>query len=241
MAKRCEEEFNPWPAFVDVFSSVILVMLLFLLITIVNIVYYSQFKFKVSYTGTIIKEDLIASAEMKKVEVPKISNDEIKKIEVPQNKAENFQVVKQEEILKTHTKDNTSEMQRAGKDLSRMYEDDVTKQKTVATDEYLLLNFGSNAIKLDNPIISQVREFIKNTKLKYPKHIVKISAVDPTNQISATVMKQISLARTLNTRNLVRQMGYDIKDVRIDLLRPNATNIINQNENGYLIIRIEKK
>jgi hypothetical protein len=87
----------------------------------------------------------------------------------------------------------------------------------------------------------QVREFINKTKQKNFKHVVKISAVDPTNQISATVMKQISLARTLNARNLVRQMGYDIKDVRIDLLNPNATNILNQNENGYLIIRIERK
>ena len=48
MAKKRAEEFNPWPPFVDIFSSVILVLLLFLLITIVNIAYYAQFKFKVS-------------------------------------------------------------------------------------------------------------------------------------------------------------------------------------------------
>ncbi|MDD3505072.1 MAG: hypothetical protein PHX65_00780 [Sulfurimonas sp.] len=105
----------------------------------------------------------------------------------------------------------------------------------------MLLNFGSNAIKLDNPVILQIREFINKIRQKNFKHVVLISAVDSTNQISATVMKQISLARTLNARNLIRQMGYDIKDVRIDLLTPNATKIINQNENGYLIIRIEKK
>ncbi|MDD3505073.1 MAG: hypothetical protein PHX65_00785 [Sulfurimonas sp.] len=66
MAKGCEQEFNPWPAFVDVFSSVILVMLLFLLITIVNIVYYAQFKHKVSYTGAITKDEVISSKETKK-------------------------------------------------------------------------------------------------------------------------------------------------------------------------------
>ena len=31
MACKFEEEFNPWPSFVDIFSSVILVLLLFLL------------------------------------------------------------------------------------------------------------------------------------------------------------------------------------------------------------------
>jgi hypothetical protein len=32
MAQKFEEEFNPWPSFVDLFSSVILVLLLFLLV-----------------------------------------------------------------------------------------------------------------------------------------------------------------------------------------------------------------
>lgn len=59
MAIRCEDEFNPWPSFVDIFSSVILVMLLFLLVVLVNLGYYAQFKYKVSYTGSIATDDLI--------------------------------------------------------------------------------------------------------------------------------------------------------------------------------------
>ena len=61
MAKRCEDEFNPWPSFVDIFSSVILVMLLFLLVVLVNLGYYAQFKYKVSYTGSIATDDLIVN------------------------------------------------------------------------------------------------------------------------------------------------------------------------------------
>ena len=59
MAIKCEEEFNPWPSFVDIFSSVILVLLLFLLVTIVNIGYYAQFKYKIQYTGSVTTEDII--------------------------------------------------------------------------------------------------------------------------------------------------------------------------------------
>lgn len=59
MSKRCEDEFNPWPSFVDIFSSVILVMLLFLLVLLVNLGFYAQFKYKVSYTGSIATDDLI--------------------------------------------------------------------------------------------------------------------------------------------------------------------------------------
>lgn len=215
MAKKYIEEFNPWPAFVDVFSSVILVMLLFLLITIVNIVYYSQFKFKVAYTGAILNDKVISAPETKKIEV----------------------LEKKEDVQKEHS----GNLEAAGKDLSRIYEDEATKQEVVMAQEHLILNFGSNDIKIDNPTILQIREFINKAKQKNIKHIVKISAVDPTNQISATVMKQISLARTLNARNLIRQMGYEIKDVRVDLLHPNVTKIVNQNKNGYIIIRIEKK
>lgn len=220
MAKKHIEEFNPWPAFVDLFSSVILVLLLFLLITVVNIVYYSQFKFKVAYTSAILNDKVISAPETKKVEILEKKEDAPKEVKV---------------------KENVGNIEAAGKDLSRIYEDEATKQEVVMAEEHLLVNFGSNDIKIDNPTIVQIREFINKIKQKNLKHTVKISAVDPTNQISATVMKQISLARTLNARNLIRQMGYDIKDVRVDLLHPNAAKIINQNKNGYIIIRIEKK
>lgn len=223
MAKKHIEEFNPWPAFVDLFSSVILVLLLFLLVTVVNIIYYSQFKFKIAYAGAMLNDKVISAPETKKVEVLEKKEDIQKEVQVVQ------------------IKERIGNMEAAGKDLSRIYEDEITKQEVVMADEHLLINFGSNDIKIDNQIIVKIREFINKIKQKNIKHIVKISAVDPTNQISATVMKQISLARTLNARNLIRQMGYDIKDVRVDLLHSNAEKIVNQNNNGYIIIRIEKK
>lgn len=223
MAKqRCDEEFNPWPPFVDIFSSVILVMLLFLLITIVNIAYYAQFKFKVSYTGTIATDEIILKPDIKKEDI--------------------VVVKKQEQIIEDpETKDLVGDIESAGKDLSRIYEDEYTKQATMASDSYLIVNFGGPDIKLDNPIILQIKTFINEMKEKYPNNKVKISAVDPTNQISATVMKQISLSRTINTRNLIRQMGYDIKDVQVDLLNVNLLGVDNTNPNGFIIIRVEQK
>ena len=222
MAKKRAEEFNPWPPFVDIFSSVILVLLLFLLITIVNIAYYAQFKFKVSYTGTIATTEIINSSAPTKAQI-KEKNLEMK-IEDP--------IDEQKDI---------GEIETVGKDLSRIFEDETTKQATISTDDYLVVNFGSDGIKLDDPIIVQIKDFIVKSKVKYPKHIVRISAVDPTNQISATVMKQISLARTLNVRNFIRSLNYEIKDVQVDLLKPSSLNIENKNDFGYLIIRIEKK
>ena len=62
MSCKCEEEFNPWPSFVDIFSSVILVLLLFLWVVLANLDYYAQFKYKVSFNGSISTDDLITSS-----------------------------------------------------------------------------------------------------------------------------------------------------------------------------------
>ncbi len=221
MGKKHVDEFNPWPPFVDIFSSVILVLLLFLLITIVNIAYYAQFKFKVAYTGTIATNELVLQNN-----APQVSKKE--KVDV-----------KVEDPIENQ--ENIGDIQSAGKDLSRIYQDDNTKQKVISSDDYLVINFGSETVKLDDPIIVQIKDFIAKMKKKYPNNIVHVSAVDPTNQISATVMKQISLARTLNARNLVRKLNYKRKDVQVDLLNPKSLNINNKNEFGYIILRVEKK
>jgi len=69
MAGRCLDEFNPWPSFVDIFSSVILVLLLFLLVLIVNIGYYAQFKFKVQYDGSIATDKVVLMDDSERIEV----------------------------------------------------------------------------------------------------------------------------------------------------------------------------
>ena len=95
MPKRCPEDFNPWPPFVDIFASVILVMLLFLLITIVNIGYYAQFKFKTSYTASVVTKEPIVSEEQSKVTTtqPECKPVPIKEDAIPEDKAFSFHKV----------------------------------------------------------------------------------------------------------------------------------------------------
>lgn len=64
MAKKRVEPFNPWPGFVDLFASVIMVILMFMLVLIINISYYSQFRYKISYAGTVpVKQDVTEAIE----------------------------------------------------------------------------------------------------------------------------------------------------------------------------------
>jgi cellulose synthase/poly-beta-1,6-N-acetylglucosamine synthase-like glycosyltransferase len=227
MGKKCLEEFNPWPPFVDIFSSTILVLLLFMLILIVNLGYYAQFKFKVSYTGTVATDQLI-----------KESTPRVNKVEIltEQKSVEDQKIVKSSVISQVQEK---KELERVGQDLVKVADEKATLQNTIEKENSMLLNFADKEIILDDVITQEVKKFISKMREKFPKHKVIVSSVEPSNQISATVAKQISLARTLNVRNLIRKLRYKKSDVRIRLMDDNFKTDLPQNESGYVLIYIK--
>lgn len=201
---KCEEEFNPWPSFVDIFSSVILVMLLFLLVTLVNLGYYAQFKFKISYTGSIATDDLILNSNPQPV-VEKVLKTKKEVQEVVDKLQEKIEVLEK-------TLQNTKNLESPGIDYAEQMDDNKeSKQKSIETDEYMIVTFKDNEIFVDDAIIKKIKAFTKNIKEKIGEHKIYISAVDPKNQVSATIAKQISLGRTISARNLIRKFGYEKK------------------------------
>ncbi len=232
MGKKCLEEFNPWPPFVDIFSSTILVLLLFMLILIVNLGYYAQFKFKVSYSGTIATDQLITESIPSKNMVKEIK---VKKEITEQEKQETV-VQKTSIISEVQEK---KEFERAGQDLVQIDDQESTLQNTVEKDDHLIVNFAEKEILLDDPTIRQIKEFIVKMKNKFPKHKIIVSSVEPSNQISSTVGKQISLARTLNTRNLIRKQGYKKSEVRVRLLDEKIRKKLPDNEAGFVYISVK--
>jgi len=229
MGKKCLEEFNPWPPFVDIFSSTILVLLLFMLILIVNLGYYAQFKFKVSYAGTIATDQLITES------IPSKSMVKVKK-EITEEVKQETVVQKTSIISEVQEK---KEFERAGQDLVQIDDQESTLQNTVQKDDYLIVNFAEKEILLDDPTIRQIKEFIVKMKNKFPKHKIIVSSVEPSNQISSTVGKQISLARTLNTRNLIRKQGYKKSEVRVRLLNEEIRKKLPDNEAGFVYISVK--
>ena len=183
MAVRCEDEFNPWPSFVDIFSSVILVMLLFLLVVLVNLGYYAQFKYKVSYTGSIASDDLILNDNPKQVEIKEeiIEKQESTKEAQTQKKQETQSVqalqkevirlrkMIEERTVKAKEKEE-SEIEAGGIDVKDRKDDDLkSKQATVISDEYFIVSFKGNEIFIDNEITKKLKVFIDDVKKKYKK------------------------------------------------------------------------
>lgn len=246
MSKKCEDEFNPWPSFVDIFSSVILVMLLFLLVLLVNLGYYAQFKFKVSYTGTITTDELIFNSTPSTLQIEQIVEQEESKKEQTQNIQEMKQeIVRLKKIIEERTvkakEKDEAQLESGGIDVADVKDDDNdSKQVLLQNEEYFIITYKGNEIFLDNKIAKDLKLFLLDVKKKYKNHKILITAADVQGQASATVAKQISLARSLGTRNLIRKFGYEKKDVRIDLLASTEVKEDINKQNGYLVIRIKR-
>lgn len=240
MACKFEEEFNPWPSFVDIFSSVILVLLLFLLVVLANLGYYAQFKYKVSYNGSIATDDLI----VKKSSSSSGSNP---------NSDLNIQIIKEQKqmILALQNQLNSDpinvksakgsdEVESPGIDVADKKEDSTEVQKMITAEEYLIITYKDDELFVDDVISKQLKDFLAKAKSKYQTHQINIYSSDIKDQLSSTISKQISLARTMSVRNLIKKFGYEKKDIKIDLAsKPEIKETIDA-KNGYLAIKIIK-
>lgn len=229
MAKKRVEPFNPWPSFVDLFASVIMVILMFMLILIVNITYYAQFKYKVSYTGTVAIEQAVAKP------VAILDKKEQEPLEKKKESVINEKTIK---IVKDATKKELEAI--AGVDLS-MTSNNFTRQDNVFHEDWMVVKYLDSEVILDSKSIKDIDKFLQGAKEKFPQHSIWIYIKEPQNQISASVGKQIALSRILNIRNLLRNREYKDEDVMIKLRDKIPLKNIIEHASGYAIITIHRK
>ena len=252
MACKIEEEFNPWPSFVDIFSSVILVLLLFLLVVLANLGYYMQFKYKVSYTGSISTSELIGSpSSVMASETTKTSSSAANgtnpnsdlNIQIIQEQKQMIlalqnQIAVEETALKSAK--GTDEAISAGINIADKAEDSTELQKMITSDDYLVITYKADELFVDDVISKQLKDFLSKAKSKNASHQIFIYSSDTKNQLSATIAKQMSLARTMSVRNLIKKFGYEKKDINIDLSTlPEIKEPIDA-KNGYIVIKTTK-
>lgn len=220
---RQVEEFNPWPAFVDLFASIIMVVLMFLLVLIVNVAFYAQYKYKIAYTGSVPVESLITE-----------ENQENKKPKDQQKIIETLEK-EQQKLL-----DIADEIVVSGVDLT-VADHEYVRQDNIINLDWMIIKFMQNELILDPGAIKELQGFIEKAKKEYPNHSVEIFISEPKKQISGTVARQIGLSRALNVRNVVRKQNYKNEDVLVRLRKelPPAQKI--EHDSGYVLISIMKK
>lgn len=251
MAGSSDGEFNPWPAFVDIFSAVILVMLLFLMVVLANLGYFSQFKYKVSYSGAVSSDDIIRNNN-RTTEEEVISKSETPP-DIKPNSDLNIQIIDQQKQMilalqkqlsadpnNVKSAEGSDAVVSAGINVADKKENSSEIQKMLTADEYLVITYKADELFVDDLISRQIKDFLSKAKAKYPTHQVNIYSVDIKEQLSSTISKQISLARTMSVRNLIRKFGYEKKDIKIDLAsKPDIKESVDA-KNGYLVIKIVK-
>jgi len=236
MANKCLEEFNPWPSFVDIFSSVILVLLLFLLVLIVNVGYYAQFKFKIQYEGSIATDKVILTQTNDVIKVDEERKDELK---------DNDHV-----LQTTNMKDITTQamqkyltaatdIESAGEDLAdKKRSDKEQTQEIKEEDKIFYVKFNGNEVFINEQIVSKLKLFINKIKKKYPNAKITLSSIDPTDQVSLTVTKQISLGRIISTRTLIQKFKFNMKNLHLKLSDKIKIPEDINSKYGFIIVKV---
>ena len=194
-AKKCEEEFNPWPPFVDVFSSVILVLLLFVLVMIVNVAYYMQFNSKVKSTS---KEKSLANNLQKGVDPTEL-------------------VTLKKNIIQVEAKTSNLSMFKGGKSegnaISSKKDDKKYKQKVISSSGSMLIVYDDKEIFINASTKTKLKSFAK----KYKNKKIVLEIANSTKIISKTIAKQISLSRVVTIKNILKKSGINLSNIKIKL------------------------
>ncbi len=216
-AKRCEEEFNPWPPFVDVFSSVVLVLLLFILVLIVNVAYYTQFNAKIDSVSEKKSKinnlqagvDITEMVSLHKIEKPKkdvAGNDSL----FSGGKAEGNALGSSSKVQSKKTQ----------------------KVKKIA-DNTVIIGYEDSHIFLASEIKRELGSFVK--KMKKENQKVVISMAYPVNMISTTMKKRTSISRVIDVKNSLQKMGIKLSDIKIRM----HDNSDAKYPDGYVKIQVE--
>jgi len=219
-AKKCEVEFNPWPPFVDVFSSVILVLLLFILVTIVNVAYYMQFNAKTNSQASTKSQtdslqagadvtDMISIAKVQKPAKDAAGNDSLFTGGMSEGNA-----------ISVANTDTSTEKQLV----------DKSKQGE------LTVGYQDKEIFITKEVKGDIQAFINAQKKKNPKAKFEISVAQPTRVLGTTIPKQISLGRALNVKNMIKKMDVKLSDMHLKMQKTSDKNY----GFGYVKVKVVK-
>jgi hypothetical protein len=224
MSKQCIEEFNPWPPFVDIFSSVILVLMLFLLIVVVNLGYYMQFNSK---SNNIIEKETTESYDRKVDKTVKELQDEVQSLRQELKSKEKLE--KQDEALQGMGSGNAIKREKD--------EEFKGKQTIEQIKEDSIIVFDNTEIFIDKTIKSKIVQTAKSLLRKHPNSNLILSVGDPKRVAGNTVAKRISLGRVLNIKTLLKNASIDRERVKIKYRQKEKLD----HEFGYIRVSVEKQ
>ncbi len=237
MAQKCLEEFNPWPSFVDIFSSVILVLLLFLLVLIINIVYYAQFKYKVSYDGSLSQTEVILS----KIEPMSLNTSKSREQNDATSNNKDDIVLKSDQSMQAFMDAATGE-EESGENIGDSMKNDIKQTQDILEEEKVFyIQYNGNEIFVEEQIIHRLEIFVNKIKNKYPSAKLQLTTIDPQKEVSASITKQISLGRVVYTRLLIKNLDFPAKNIKLKLNSKHEVPAEFDSKFGLIIVKAVNK
>lgn len=216
-------EMNPFISYVDLFASIIMVLLLFILILFVNVGYYLQFNSKDK------TEEKIPDIQQEKSQAEKVitaSKIEDKK-EMEKAKAIQFFIPKET--------NNTTPVQGGEVEGNTLSKQSETYALADFKEQDLVISFKNNEYFLSKEIIAQVTAFMENILTKNPNVLFYISVNDSKKIISSTQTKQVSLGRILSIKNALEKDPALKNRIKLNYQQAESLNY----EFGYLKIDVK--
>ncbi len=217
--RKCEEEFNPWPPFVDVFSSVVLVLLLFILILIVNVAYYMKFNSKVDSTATTksLTNNLQSASDITDMVT-------LAKMQKPKEDAGG----KESLFAGGKSEGNAMNVKKEKKK--------IENQEIINKNGEMMVIYKDNGLFTSSNAKNSIKAFIKKVKSENPKVKIEISLGKPRNVLGRSAPKQIALGRALGVKSIIQKSGFSLSKLKLNL--KNQKN--KEHEYGYLKLKIIK-
>lgn len=198
-------EMNPWPSFVDIFASVILVLLLFMLVLMSIIAFNAQFISKIKLAGS---EDSAATKDDKTTHEETPMSESIKQamqmIEAKTSQSKNpddaaVPVIAAETKVESNATKLYSGGQRDGSSIQADIEQKVALQEFKKNE--MLIVFKDKEIFLNSDIIAEVSDAVMSLIKARPGANVTLEVSDPSEILSSSIARQISLGRIVNLKN----------------------------------------
>ncbi|MCB1651204.1 MAG: hypothetical protein KDI46_04040 [Alphaproteobacteria bacterium] len=215
-----------WPGFVDILSAVIIMFVFFVMITaIVMYVLSIEFKKKLESENQQKVSEMVDSqfkAQMQEVLSGDVSIDELKEkfeYEVKINELD-----QQRQKLEKENTDLSYEVEELHDVIDQIKADmsQSNDQSTTVKNENLVIMYSKNDITLSEDteklIETHVKEFMDKNKVKKVK--VRLQSSDNPNAPTISVSREISLARSLNARNVFLKNGVEASDIDIEYIKP---------------------
>ncbi|WP_263833869.1 hypothetical protein [Sulfurospirillum oryzae] len=202
-------EMNPFISYVDLFSSVILVLLLFVLIMFVNVGYYMQFNSK-----------NVSSTAAQEVVSPQTQSKESSKVVF----------VTAKDPSKVTTTQSSSDV---GENTLTKQADKSTLADYKESD--LIIIFKDNDYFVNKSVVSQLIKTMEKILKVKPTATFVISVGDSKKLISSTQTKQVSLGRVLSFKNSLEAVPELKNKIQINYKQQEQIH----HEFGYLKVDVK--